>query len=61
MKRSLIGTGAGVKCCMLTSRNESAYEFETAMGEPQLGANIPPIRGGPGDEAFQFPSETPTT
>ncbi len=32
-----IRTGAGVKTCTLTRRNESSYEFETAMGQPQLG------------------------
>ena len=32
-----IRTGAGVKTCTLISRNESSYEFETAMGEPQVG------------------------
>ncbi len=36
-----IRTGAGVKTCMLTSRNESGYEFETAMGEPQVGDEFP--------------------
>ena len=36
-----IRTGAGVKTCMLTSRNESSYEFETAMGEPQVGDEFP--------------------
>jgi len=36
----LIGTGAGVKCCTLTSRNESVYEFETAMGEPDVGSTF---------------------
>ena len=28
-----IRTGAGIKNCMLTSRNETQYEFEIAMGE----------------------------
>jgi diaminopimelate epimerase len=32
-----IRTGAGIKTCTLTSRGESKYEFEVAMGEPQLG------------------------
>jgi diaminopimelate epimerase len=32
-----IRTGAGIKTCMLTSRNECSYEFEIAMGEPQVG------------------------
>jgi diaminopimelate epimerase len=36
-----IRTGAGIKTCMLTSRNESSYEFETAMGEPQVGDEFP--------------------
>jgi diaminopimelate epimerase len=33
----VIRTGAGVKTCTLTGRNDSTYEFETAMGEPQVG------------------------
>jgi diaminopimelate epimerase len=36
-----IRTGAGVKNCMLTSRSESEYEFETAMGGPQVGREFP--------------------
>jgi diaminopimelate epimerase len=36
-----IRTGAGVKTCRLTSLNESTYEFETAMGEPQVGDEFP--------------------
>ena len=36
-----IRTGAGVKTCMLTSRNESSYEFEMAMGEPKVGDEFP--------------------
>jgi diaminopimelate epimerase len=36
-----IRTGAGIKTCMLTSRNESSYEFEIAMGEPQVGDEFP--------------------
>jgi diaminopimelate epimerase len=36
-KKVIVRTGAGFKTCMLTSQNESQYEFETAMGEPQLG------------------------
>jgi diaminopimelate epimerase len=36
-----IRTGAGVKICVLMSRNESSYEFETAMGEPQIGDASP--------------------
>ena len=36
-----IRTGAGVKTCRLTSHSESSYEFETAMGEPQVGEEFP--------------------
>jgi diaminopimelate epimerase len=32
-----VRTGAGVKMCQLTSRSGNQYEFETAMGEPQVG------------------------
>ena len=32
-----VRTGAGVKSCVLTARSESLFEFETAMGEPQVG------------------------
>jgi diaminopimelate epimerase len=32
-----IRTGAGIKKCSLTSRSETQYEFEIAMGEPQVG------------------------
>jgi diaminopimelate epimerase len=32
-----VRTGAGVKTCMLTSRTDHQYEFEIAMGEPQVG------------------------
>ena len=40
-KRFAIRTGAGIKTCMLTSHSESQYEFETAMGEPQVGDELP--------------------
>ena len=33
----VIRTGAGLKTCVLTARNESSFEFEIAMGEPQVG------------------------
>jgi diaminopimelate epimerase len=36
-----IRTGAGVKTCTLTSRNESSYEFEVAMSEPEVGDEFP--------------------
>ena len=32
-----VQTGAGVKLCTLTSHSENTFEFETAMGEPQIG------------------------
>jgi diaminopimelate epimerase len=32
-----IRTGAGVKTCTLTGRSGMEYEFEVAMGEPQVG------------------------
>src|SRR5579872_6689357 len=32
-----IRTGAGVKVCTLTSGNGNEYEFETAMGQPEVG------------------------
>jgi diaminopimelate epimerase len=33
-----IQTGAGLKTCVLTGRNESEYEFEIEMGEAAVGA-----------------------
>jgi diaminopimelate epimerase len=36
-----VRTGAGMKTCVLTSRNENVFEFETAMGEPQVGDEFP--------------------
>jgi diaminopimelate epimerase len=40
-KKIVIRTGAGLKTCMLTSRREMTYEFETAMGEPEVGRELP--------------------
>jgi diaminopimelate epimerase len=37
----VIRTGAGLKTCTFTSRNDAQYEFESAMGEPQLGDEFP--------------------
>jgi diaminopimelate epimerase len=37
----VIRTGAGLKACSLISRRESEYEFEMAMGEPQVGDEFP--------------------
>src|SRR5215813_9625268 len=36
-KSFTVRTGAGVKTCTLTSRNNLLFEFETNMGEPQVG------------------------
>jgi diaminopimelate epimerase len=36
-EKVVIGTGAGLKVCNLTSRSDTQYEFEVAMGEPQVG------------------------
>jgi diaminopimelate epimerase len=36
-EKIVVRTGAGLKTCTLTSRNENQYEFEIAMGEPQVG------------------------
>jgi diaminopimelate epimerase len=33
----VVRTGAGLKTCTLISRNEMTFEFETALGEPQVG------------------------
>lgn len=39
-ERFAIRTGAGIKHCELISRSESRYEFEIAMGEAQVGAEL---------------------
>jgi diaminopimelate epimerase len=36
----VIRTGAGLKTCKLISRNQRHYEFETAMGEPEIGEEL---------------------
>jgi diaminopimelate epimerase len=36
----VVRTGAGPKLCRLTSHRASAYEFETAMGEPKVESEI---------------------
>lgn len=36
-QRVAILTGAGVKICTLASANGNEYEFETAMGKPEVG------------------------
>jgi diaminopimelate epimerase len=32
-----VRTGAGLKNCVLTAHSENCFEFETGMGEPQVG------------------------
>jgi diaminopimelate epimerase len=39
-EKILIRTDAGAKTCVLTRRSESRYEFETAMGEPQVNSEF---------------------
>jgi len=36
-QRITVRTGAGVKTCILTARDGHRYEFETAMGAPEVG------------------------
>ena len=36
-ERVTVRTGAGIKACSLSSHSENSFEFETAMGEPQVG------------------------
>jgi diaminopimelate epimerase len=40
-ERVVIRTGAGLKVCTLTSRRDTQYEFEIAMGNPQVGEVFP--------------------
>lgn len=40
-EKIVVRTGAGLKTCLLTGRNESSFEFEIAMGEPQVGDEFP--------------------
>jgi len=35
-----IRTGAGLKTCILTSHRDNSYEFEIAMGEPEVGDEL---------------------
>lgn len=32
-----VRTGAGIRVCCLTSHSDNVFEFETGMGEPQIG------------------------
>jgi diaminopimelate epimerase len=36
-ERVTVRTGAGLRTCVLISCNDQVFEFETAMGEPQVG------------------------
>jgi diaminopimelate epimerase len=40
-EKIVVRTGAGVKTCVLTAHSNSTYEFETAMGAPQVGDEFP--------------------
>jgi len=40
-EKVVIRTGAGLKVCTLISRSDTRYEFEIAMGEPQVGDEFP--------------------
>jgi diaminopimelate epimerase len=39
-ERITLQTGAGLKTCTLTKRVESEYEFETAMGDAEVGKEL---------------------
>ena len=39
-EKIVIRTGAGLKTCTLTSRSGTHYEFETGMGNPEVGDEI---------------------
>jgi len=39
-ERVVVRTGAGLKTCMVTSRNGDHYEFEIAMGKPQVADEL---------------------
>jgi diaminopimelate epimerase len=40
-EKVVIRTGAGLKSCTFASRSENQYEFEIAMGEPEVGDELP--------------------
>ncbi|MBZ5571395.1 MAG: diaminopimelate epimerase [Acidobacteriia bacterium] len=40
-EKVVIRTSAGLKTCTLVSTNEAQYEFEIAMGEPQVETELP--------------------
>ncbi len=37
LRQVAVRTGAGIRTCVLKSRKGAEFEFETAMGEPQVG------------------------
>lgn len=39
-EKIVIRTGAGLKTCTFNSRNDTRYEFEIAMGEPEVGPEL---------------------
>ena len=39
-EKIVVRTGAGLKTCMLTLRNQRHYEFEIAMGKPEIGEEL---------------------
>ncbi len=39
-EKIVIRTGAGLKTCVLTSRSDTRYEFETDMGEPEVRGHV---------------------
>ena len=40
-EKIVIRTGAGLKVCNFMSRSDTQYEFEIAMGEPEVGDEFP--------------------
>ena len=40
-EKIVIRTGAGLKVCTFISRSDTQYEFEIAMGEPEVGDEFP--------------------
>jgi diaminopimelate epimerase len=40
-EKIVIRTGAGLKTCHFISRRDTQYEFEIAMGEPEVGDELP--------------------
>lgn len=39
-EKVVVDTGAGLKTCTLISRNETQYEFEIGMGQPEVGTEV---------------------